>query len=239
MQESASRAGRPGSALRFPGSSLSTVYREAKPASAEDRSGTGGQGSAREYARPSSAARSGRTFVRPLSASKFGREDAARPSSARLRPASSETISHGYSTSAGSRPDPWRGGRDGQVEIMVNEEGEPSPDMVSTARQWMRPHRVACPKNLSVAVSAGSCDRRYCRSVDCASDAGHQSTLCLPCHCNRSLLPHGRLCRNQVTRHTTWSRRTTFIARANQSVPSEISNFHGDNPFMLAKCFPT
>lgn len=136
MQESASRGGRPGSSSLFPGSALSTVYRAAMPANGENRPESGEAGSAREYVRPSSAARSGRTVVRPLSASRSGREDAARPSYAWSRPASSETKSHGYSTPAGSRPYPWGGGMGGQVEILVNEQGEPSPELVSTSHQF-------------------------------------------------------------------------------------------------------
>jgi len=149
MQEPASRAARPGSALRFPGSILSTYHRDTRPASGENRPGTGGSGgesvtqrsldTAREYVRPSSAARSGRTLVRPSS----------RPSSARLRPGSTEANSHsgagpatqldvdplrglGPGGPAYSRSNPWASGRGGAVEILVNEDGESSPEQKSS-----------------------------------------------------------------------------------------------------------
>jgi hypothetical protein len=143
MQESASRAARPGSALRFPGSTLSAYHGDTRPASGENRPGTGGSGgecrlgTAREYVRPSSAARSGRSLVRPSS----------RPSSARLRPGSTEAnFGAGPGTQldfdplrglgpggpAGSRSNPWASGRGVTMEILVNKDGEASPEQKSS-----------------------------------------------------------------------------------------------------------
>ena len=155
MQELASRAARPGSVLRFPGSTLSTYHQDTRPASRENRPGTGGSGgesslgTAREYVRPSSAARSARSLVRPSS----------RPSSARLRPGSTEANSHrgagpgtqldfdplrglGPGGPAGSRSSPWSSGRGGAVEILVNEDGEDSPEQKSSGS-----HEMESPDN--------------------------------------------------------------------------------------------